>query len=335
MKSQIFKKLTPLLLAGFLLLGASCSKENIKMEGGQGSAPAQQSQGQGKAAKGAGKAGIADDSRFSSNAVSNKIETVTKDGKLFTKDGRPVYKAVFGPPFPPFSLRDDQGHIIGFTKEILDYIKNDQKIEIIYESRPWNGIFKYVANGEFDILAGSVAINPTNVQEWDFTHPYFKSHIMALSVERYDINSFDDINAQDLSIAVQKRSNADIIVSRRISNPDHIRYKDTVFLGVKDVIKEIDNVVVSDSGPLMYFAKQYKQFSPVTYELPEFGDHYFGLVIKKGRNDLLEKLDAGINNMMKSGEYNKIYDKWFHRVPDELPSVKEVVAGFQKKEAAK
>ncbi|HAB82417.1 MAG TPA: basic amino acid ABC transporter substrate-binding protein, partial [Sutterella wadsworthensis] len=40
-----------------------------------------------------------------------------------------------------------------------------------------------------------------------------------------------------------------------------------------------------------------------------------GIAVKKGRKDLLEKINKGLASLKASGEFTAIYKKWFGREP--------------------
>lgn len=52
---------------------------------------------------------------------------------------------------------------------------------------------------------------------------------------------------------------------------------------------------------------------------PNFKEQYFGIAVKKGNKALAEKINAGLDKVVKSGEYNKIYQKWFGTDAPKLP----------------
>ena len=59
--------------------------------------------------------------------------------------------------FPPFEFVED-GKIVGYGKDILDYIVADMKVELNQLDLPWQGILPGVLAGKFDFVATSVSI---------------------------------------------------------------------------------------------------------------------------------------------------------------------------------
>ena len=54
---------------------------------------------------------------------------------------------------------------------------------------------------------------------------------------------------------------------------------------------------------------------------PAFEDQYFGIAVRKGNTELLNKLNEGLKKIIANGEYAKIYAKWFgdKAQPPKLP----------------
>jgi polar amino acid transport system substrate-binding protein len=59
--------------------------------------------------------------------------------------------------FPPFEFVED-GKIVGYGKDILDYIIADLGVELNQLDLPWQGILPGVLAGKFDFVATSVSI---------------------------------------------------------------------------------------------------------------------------------------------------------------------------------
>ena len=72
--------------------------------------------------------------------------------------------------FPPFEFVED-GKIVGYGKDILDYIIADLGVELNQLDLPWQGILPGVLAGKFDFVATSVSIRPKRAKTYAFTVP--------------------------------------------------------------------------------------------------------------------------------------------------------------------
>ena len=72
--------------------------------------------------------------------------------------------------FPPFEFVED-GKIVGYGKDILDYIIADMGVELNQLDLPWQGILPGVLAGKFDFVATSVSIRAERAKKYAFTVP--------------------------------------------------------------------------------------------------------------------------------------------------------------------
>ena len=72
------------------------------------------------------------------------------------------------------------------------------------------------------------------------------------------------------------------------------------------------DAAVNDNGVLYHFARQHPD-TEVTAEFPT-GDRY-GIGIRKGNAALVREVDDVLGRAHRSGEYDRIYEKWFGRKP--------------------
>lgn len=314
-----FKKLAGNLVGalalGFLL--ASCSGPSMQDE-------AAESQ---KAAK---KAETAQPSKIPAMEAGSDTGEV-KTAKNDNPNNYPSYKVVFGPPFPPFGFLDENNQLIGFNYDLLQAIAADRKIHFTFASRPFNIIFGELDKGNYDVVGASVAMTPDRVKNYAFSDPFFMSSLMAMTTKSdVDIKSVDDLKGK--KVAIQAKSNSDVIMRKEANTEDmNISSKPTVYLGFKDVVTGKDDVIVSDSGPIIYLANKYKEYDPKLHAIEGIDNFYFGFVVSPTRSDnLLETINEGLKNIIASGKYAEIYKKYFKVDPPTLPSYKEVVANLNK-----
>ncbi|GIR39076.1 MAG: ABC transporter substrate-binding protein [Rhodobacterales bacterium] len=72
--------------------------------------------------------------------------------------------------FPPFEFIKD-GKIVGYGKDILDYIISDLGVELNQLDLPWQGILPGVLAGKFDFVATSVSVRAERAKKYAFTVP--------------------------------------------------------------------------------------------------------------------------------------------------------------------
>lgn len=80
---------------------------------------------------------------------------------------------------------------------------------------------------------------------------------------------------------------------------------------------------MADEGVLRYYAKQFPKINFKIVGEGEAFEHYEMVIITpKSENELMEKINTGLANIVADGTYAKIYEKWFGVAPQKLPTTK-------------
>jgi polar amino acid transport system substrate-binding protein len=97
---------------------------------------------------------------------------------------------------PPFEFIKD-GKIVGYGKDILDYIVKDLKVQLVQLDLPWQGILPGVLAGKFDFVATSVGMREERVSKYAFTMPIAYGQDVALKrVADKSIKTVDDLKGK-------------------------------------------------------------------------------------------------------------------------------------------
>jgi len=212
--------------------------------------------------------------------------------------------------FVPFEFKKDNKYV-GFDIDMWDAIAN--KLKLDYELRPmdFNGIIPGLQTGNIDVAIAGITIKSKREGVIDFSYPYYKSGIsIMVRTDSEDINSVSDL--KDKVIAVKQGTAAADVVDK---------------LGAKEVKKypNIDNaylelrtgrvdVAIHDTPNVLYYIKtagndQVKQTGP------NLDAQYYGVAFPNG-SKLRDKVNVALLDLIETGEYAKIYEKWFDKKPE-------------------
>ena len=84
--------------------------------------------------------------------------------------------------FPPFEFVEN-GKIVGYGKDILDYIIADLVVELVQLDLPWQGILPGVLAGKFDFVATTVSVRPKRAKTYAFTVPIAEGTSWLMEVD--------------------------------------------------------------------------------------------------------------------------------------------------------
>ena len=137
----------------------------------------------------------------------------------------------------------------------------------------------------------------------DFSDPYFSaSQVIVTKLEDTSIKTLEDLVGKQVSVQIGTTGDLEV------SEVDGIIVKR--FNLAPDAIQEVRNggvaACVIDLAVAEEISQQYKD---IKYGEPITTEEY-GIAIRKGNSQLLEKINKGIAEVKASGQYDEIYAKW-------------------------
>lgn len=223
--------------------------------------------------------------------------------------------------FPPFEFIED-GKIVGYGKDILDYVVADLGVELDQLDLPWQGILPGVLAGKFDFVATTVSVRPERVVEYAFTVPIAEGTTYTMKRAGDDsIRSVEDLAGKVVGTQLSSAGEAAAQEFEATLGGDgyaelklYTSYPET-YLALAN--GEID-VVVQSLPNLAVVVKE----QPGVFEMlgPIGSLSYMGWVTRPEDLDLRDYLSSQILAMRDSGKLYELQDKWFGfrmDIPDE------------------
>lgn len=212
--------------------------------------------------------------------------------------------------YAPFESMDPSGNIVGFDIEVLNAIAEAEGFTVKYENTAWEGIFETLANGERDMLISAITITDDRKKDMDFSDPYFEaSQLIAVPADSA-ISSFADLKGK--KVGVQSGTTGDVAVSDLLgkTSADINRYESTP-LAIQELVNGGIDAVVADNVVILEYIKNNpdKNFKSVSDD--SFPKEYYGIAVKKGSQELLDKINSGLKKIKENGKYDEIYNKYF------------------------
>ena len=168
------------------------------------------------------------------------------------------------------------------------------------------------------ILAVSMAVARAAAEERqkkvDFTSPYYQSGLSYLvrKADAEKIKTFADLKGKTLAVQIGTTGAA---YAKNVEGARVSAFNTTSEAFMDLNVKNADAVVL-DRPVLAYFLKTKPRVAKNLQLSTEIADaEHFGFAVKKGNAELLQKLNAALEELKKSGEFAKIEDKWFAKYP--------------------
>ena len=219
----------------------------------------------------------------------------------------------------PFSYLDDKQNPIGYSIDLCMAIVEEVKKELMMptlmvKTNPVTSQTRIplMSNGTIDMECGSTTNNLTRQKQVAFAPVTFVTGTKLLVKKTSKIKSYKDLKGKTV-VVTQGTTNERVI--KALSDTENLNIK---FLNAKD---HAESFLTVESGRAAAFsmddvllygliasAKKPKDFDVV-------GDYLsydpYGIMFRKNDADFAIVANRALANLMRSGEINKIYDKWF------------------------
>ncbi len=210
--------------------------------------------------------------------------------------------------FPPFEYIKD-GEIVGFDVDLMKAIAESQGFDVEFQDISFDSLIAGLSAGTIDIVAAGMTITDERAKVVDFSAPYYSAN-QALLVKEGSGNNINVLYG-DHNLAVQTGTTGDLWVEENLEKTGLLTGKvtrfDTFVLAVQDLINENVDGVVLDTP----VAQRYAQENPVKMVAEIITGEEYGLAVAKGNDELLEKLNKGLQDVQKSGKMDELLKKYF------------------------
>lgn len=212
--------------------------------------------------------------------------------------------------YAPFESQNEKGEIVGFDIEVVQAAAQKAGMEVKFLNTPWEGIFNSLGQGDRDLLVSSITITDERKQTMDFSTPYFDAQQLIAVKKDSKIAKFDDL--KNLKVGVQNGTTGDEVITK-LQGKDSANVKrfESTPLALKELEGGGVDAVVADNGVVVHYVNNNAnaQFKTITDN--SFAAEQYGIAVKKGNAELLEKINKGLATIKTDGTYDQIYAKYF------------------------
>ena len=219
----------------------------------------------------------------------------------------------------PFSFLDDQQKPVGYAMDlcmkIVDTVKADlklPKLKVTLQPVTSSNRIPLLQNGTIDLECGSTTNTTARQQQVAFGPTYFVINVTATVKKSSGINTIADLNGKTVSTtsgttsvpllkAYEKAKNTQV---KEIYGKDHAE----AFLLMAD-----DRAAAFVMDDVLLAGQIANAKRPGDYQiLPEsLRQEPYSMMLRKDDPQFKALVDKSIGEVMKSGEINRIYAKWF------------------------
>lgn len=227
------------------------------------------------------------------------IEDIKKAGKLVLATSA---------DYPPFEGIDDDGTtIIGFDIDIARAIAEKMGVPLEIKNMDFDGLLEAINQGKADVVLAGMGADAEREKSVDFSKVYFYDEFLLVVADDNDtIKTAADMNGKKIGVQLGTtcEAAAEAIEGVETKPMDKV---DLILLEVQS--GRVDGAVINLTVAMEYL----KTMDGLkTVEIPELNENPEGyaVAVKEGSRELVNFINEVIDDLMDSGEYDDLLEKW-------------------------
>lgn len=225
-----------------------------------------------------------------------------------------VYVFALSEDYPPMHMTGTDGAMTGFNIELFAAICKAAGITPAFVHTQWNTIFDELAEGKFSAVVSAATITDARRQKVDFTDPYFEAMQTVVVLSGAEISRDKDLKDKKIGAWGATTSFEECRRIARFSGASQVVPFPDVESSMFALAQGQLDAVFTDSPTAASYVFEDERFAgklAIGFTIPSKIPDNFGFPVNKNEQELLGKLNAGLKAVKASGEYDRIYEKWF------------------------
>lgn len=235
-------------------------------------------------------------------------------------------KVATAPPFPPFEVKeekdekeekeekDDESQLVGFDIDLINAISQQTGRKIEIQTMPFGEIIPALQAAKVDVAISGIPITQERSQLVDFSRPYLDAGlVIAVRADTQNIVSEDDLKGKKLAVELGTAGAEKAI--------EIMGSKIATFSSPEEVLEaltagQVDAII--HSRPVLLAAIATQDQSNIRLVDPPLTTSFYGIALPQNSPNT-RVIDRALDELIDSGTYTEIYQKWFSSSPPELP----------------
>ncbi len=218
------------------------------------------------------------------------------------------------PAFPPFVYLNSEDELVGFDVDLMNEIARRLELGVYYAYIPFDGLFATLEAETADASVNAMTITEERDQAIDFSRPYFQSGLaVAIRSNEQAINSLENLSGRKIAV---KLGTTGAALAAQVPNAQLVTF-DSAEKALFDLSKGNVDAVIKDEPTTLGMLEQ-ANIQNVKLLAELLTEEYYGIGLPP-HSPNKPFIDRALNDMIADGTYEKLYRKWFKRMPPPLP----------------
>ena len=227
--------------------------------------------------------------------------------------------------YPPMNYLDENNKWTGFDTEFAEAVGEILGVDVEFVEISWVAKEVELASKNIDCLWNGMCITEDRKEMWEVTAPYmYNTQAMVMKADKQE-EIMADITSKKVvaeagstgeekitgKIDDSQDASVKVVAKDYFANAEYTGVK-SMAIALQDVQMGVADVAVVDSviAQGMIEGEGSTLTDLVINTDNKFGDQYFGIAFRKGDVELCDKVNKAIDELIASGELNKIAEKY-------------------------
>lgn len=215
--------------------------------------------------------------------------------------------------FAPMGFRNEKNEIVGFDVDLANEVALRNGWEIQFQPIDWAMKETELNAGNIDMIWNGYTITEERKEKVNFSDPYLANAQIIVTMADSDIIAIADLAGKAVATQAESssldaaRAQAGFVESLKDGKLIEYATFNEVFNDLES--GRTDAIIVDEVLARYYMNNKGGDAYKVLEE--NLGPEEFGVGVRKDDAELLDALNATLNEMKEDGTYDEIYGKWF------------------------
>ncbi|PTY40900.1 basic amino acid ABC transporter substrate-binding protein [Brachyspira hampsonii] len=236
--------------------------------------------------------------------ISSIIIISCGNSKTSEAENKPIYVGI-DVDFPPFGYLNSDGQIGGFDYDIMSEIAKLSGLNVEFTHMQFSGLLPALQTKKIDAIIAAMTVTEERKLSVNFSEPYYvSSQVMLVHKDDDTIKTFDDLVGKNIGVVIGTTGDTIMTEKAGVNNEKF----DTGAAAVLALKEKKISAVVFDKEPCKNFAKYNEDIKLIESDAVK---EDYAIAVRKDDTALLEKINAGLSQIMTNGTYEKLIEKNF------------------------
>lgn len=243
----------------------------------------------------------------SQSSGNSAVPTTTTPAGQKATPKKSTYSISSDSSFAPFVFQNGKNKYTGIDMDLIKAIAKDQGFTIEIDNPGFDAAVSDVQSGHAQGMIAGMTVTDARKETFDFSEPYYTANSILAVQESSNIDSYDDLKGK--TVGVKNGTASQTFLEE---NQKKYGYKIKTFSDGASMYDSLNSgsvaAIMDDEPVIKYAIKQGRKFKTPIEGTPS---GQLAFAVKKGENpELIEMFNNGLANLKKSGQYQKILDKY-------------------------